>query len=215
MCGTRYVHRLSKNNLSKTLIFYVIFLFCLGHLVFSHKGNVSVSRGNLVKTFKNYGPEFYVEFKIRISSALKATWANILHVTNGPPNGAHGNRFPGIWVNKAKFFRFASTVNSNVNYEFDRNMKLGEVYHIVVSQQFNDQSQLVYKVVIDGKEVHSVVNTNGITLKEAKLYLSNPWYASINDVGEISDLTVISGEFLILQVLQSKLLFYVFYAIRN
>ena len=146
---------------------------------------------------KNYGPEFYVEFKIRISSsAPKEQWTNILHVSNGADNGAHGNRFPAIWFQNAKYFHFCSTVNDNVNYHFDYNIELDQDYQIAVSQQYNNQTQLVYKIFLDGKEVHSVVNTNGKTIDNVTLYLSDPWYASIKDIGEIWDFTILSGKFL-------------------
>ena len=161
---------------------------------FFHDGKVSVSKDNPVKTFENYGPEFYIEFKIKFSDLGAEEWANILHVTNGQNMGAHGNRFPAIFVdNKHERFHFTTTVNENYNYAFNYQMKLHQDYHVVVSQQYNDQSQLIYKVVIDGKQVHSVVNTNGKHLHKATLYLSDPWWETINDIGEMSDLIVASG----------------------
>ena len=161
---------------------------------FLKNGKVSISKENPVKTFKNYGPEFYVEFKIRFSN-LGQDWANILRVTNGQAQGmgAHGNRFPAIFVHKDKGFHFTSTVNEEDNYQVDYNLKLHQDYHVVVSQQYNDQSQLIYQIVVDGEQVDSVVNTNGKHLHTATLYLSGPYYESIHNIGEMSDLIVASG----------------------
>ena len=168
---------------------------------YSKPGKVLVSKANPIKTFKNYGPEFYVEFKIRINSAPKEIWTNIFHVSNGGNAGAHGNRFPAIWFNKNNYFAFCSTVNDFYNYGygycFDYNIELDQDYQIAVSQQYSDQSQLVYKIFLDGKEIHSIVNSNGKTFDVVTLYLSDPWYASINDIGEIWDFTILSGKFLI------------------
>ena len=165
---------------------------------YSKPGKVLVSKANPIKTFKNYGPEFYVEFKIRMNSAPKylSTWTSILHVSNGANCCARGNRIPGIWFRKDNHFTFCSTVNYSGNHVFDYKIALGQDYHIVVSQQYNNKSQLVYKIFFDGKEVHSVVNTNRKTWDSVTLYLSDPWYASIRDIGKIWDLTVISGKFL-------------------
>ena len=172
---------------------------------FFHDGKVSVSKDNPVKTFENYGPEFYIEFKIKFSDLGAEEWENILHVTNGQDIGTHGNRFPAIFVdNKHERFHFTTTVNENYNYAFNYQMKLHQDYHVVVSQQYNDQSQLIYKVVIDGKQVHSVVNTNGKHLHKATLYLSDPWWETINDIGEMSDLIVASGG----EFFQAKRLWY-------
>ena len=178
-----------------------------GECSYSKQGKVSVSKANPVKTFKNYGPEFYVEFKIRISSSFPIDrWINILHVSNGGNAGAHGNRFPAIWLyknNQFHQFHICSTVNHYTNYCYNYyyyyNIELDHDYQIVVSQQYNDQTQLVYKMFFDGKESHSIVNTNGKTFDVVTLYLSDPWFTSINGFGEIWDFTILYGKFLDIQ----------------
>ena len=177
-----------------------------GECSYSKQGKVSVSKANPVKTFKNYGPEFYVEFKIRISSSFPIDrWINILHVSNGGNAGAHGNRFPAIWLyknNQFHQFHICSTVNHYTNYCYNYNyytIELDHDYQIVVSQQYNDQTQLVYKIFFDGKELHSIVNTNGKTFDVVTLYLSDPWFTSINGFGEIWDFTILHGKFLDIQ----------------
>ena len=62
--------------------------------IYENSCKVCVAKGKLAQTLYDYGPEFYVEFKVRILAHPNATWTNILHVTNGPNSGAHGNRFP-------------------------------------------------------------------------------------------------------------------------
>ena len=126
-----------------------------------------------------------------------------MHVSNGANVGAHGNRFPAIWFNKNNHFHFCSTVNDQNDYCFDYNIELDQDYQIAVSQQYSDQSQLVYKIFLDGKEIHSVVNSNGKTFDVVTLYLSNPWHASINDIGEIWDFTILSGKFLDIHIVKT------------
>ena len=137
-----------------------------------------------------------MEFKVRILAHPNATWTNILHVTNGPDNGAHGNRFPAIWLHKTKFFYICTTANDKPDYckQF-QGVKLHEDYHIVVSQQYNTKRELIYSIVINDKVFHSVLNTKPVSISPALLYLSDPWHASINDIGEVSDVIVIPGKF--------------------
>ena len=147
-----------------------------------------------MQTLDDYGPEFYVEFKVRIIKDPKSTWTNILHVTKGGNQG-QGNRLPAIWLHKNKFFHFMTSANSNSKYGNDfHGVELNKDYHIVVSQQYNTKKELIYTIVVNGKVFHSVQNTKPVSISPALLYLSDPWYASINDIGKLSQITVIPGK---------------------
>ena len=155
---------------------------------------MSASKGQLSDTFEDYGIEFYVEFKVKIYETPKETWTNILHVTNGPNCCSDGNRLPGIWLNKNLYFLGVSSVNGNPNYGFEfREVKLNVEYHVVISQQYNANKDLIYLVKINDKILRSIKNTKPITISSALLYLSDPWYSSIQEVGQMYDLFVIPG----------------------
>ena len=157
---------------------------------------MSVSRGQLSETFEDYGIEFYVEFKVKIYETPKEEWANILHVTNGGNCCSDGNRLPAIWLNKNLYFLVVSAINGNPNYGFDfkfEGVQLNFEYHVVVSQQYNANKDLIYLVKINDKILRSIKNTKPITISSALLYLSDPWYSSIQEVGQMYDLFVIPG----------------------
>ena len=139
-----------------------------------------------------------MEFKVRILAHPNATWTNILHVTNGPNYGAQGNRFPAIWLHKSKHFLLCTAADAKLKYGYCNKfhgVKLHEDYHIVVSQQYNTKRELIYSIVINDQVFHSVLNTKPVSISPALLYLSGPWHASINDIGEVSDVIVIPGKF--------------------
>ena len=56
---------------------------------------------------------------------------------------------------------------------------------------------------------HSVLNTKPVSISPALLYLSNPWFASINDIGEVSDVIVIPGKFPSQSIFQKLILIWV------
>ena len=85
----------------------------------------------------------------------------------------------GLWIS-------VHEDNNNIVERIDQNLRCPHP---------STESRHIEKIQINGQEKHSVVNTNGKTFDVTTLYLSNRWDASINDVGEIYDLTVISGKF--------------------
>ena len=162
---------------------------------FSQKGIVPTFQNNMVHSIPVYGPEFYVEFNVRILRYPLVEWTNLLHVTYGDNSGVHGTRFPGVWLNINKSFHFATTLDTESNYVHTfSGVALNHDYHMIISQQFNAENQLIYSITIDGQLSNSVQNNNAITISPALLYLSDPWYASIGDVGELSNVQVMSGK---------------------
>ena len=159
--------------------------------------DVVVAKGKVAQTLYHYGPEFYVEVKVKITEHPKAEWYNILQVTKGHDIGAHGDRIPLIGLHKTNFFHLCTTANGKVNNcKNFHGVKLHEDYHIIISQQYNTKKELIYTIVINDKVFHSVRNTKPASISPALLYLSAPWAESINDIGEVSDVIVIPGTFL-------------------
>ena len=103
-----------------------------------------------------------------------------------------------IWLHKSKYFLLCTAADAKLKYGYCNKfhgVKLHEDYHIVVSQQYNTKRELIYSIVINDQVFHSIQNTKPVSISPALLYLSDPWYASINDIGEVSDVTVIPGKF--------------------
>ena len=159
---------------------------------FCQSGQVSLKQDNLVTKIENYGPEFYIECKVKLLKNPPSGFTNIFHVTNGENYGAHGNRFPIVKVHSNMFFHFVTTLNDQFNYWYDvHGLKLNQEYHLRISQEYNENGQLMYTIMVDGEEVHSVENTNPISINEALVYLSDPWHASFGDIGELYDVKIL------------------------
>ena len=160
--------------------------------LFSQSGKVSASKANSIKPLLNYGPEFDVEFKVKFWKHLNV-WTNILRISeaNGYP------RYPAVMIHRSTLEFTSIMKNGKLDVKYVGGVKIGHTYHIIVSQRFNDQNQLIYRVLIDGKEVHSTVNLETRSIDSAVLYLSDPWHASIKDIGEVSDVTIKSGKSLL------------------
>ena len=178
-------------------MFQTFFVFP-GQNFFSQSGKVSVSKGQHVKTFENYGPEFHVELTVRVLKDADISgngYGNILHVNDGGPECcAHGNRFPAIFYNDDRYFEFISTINGDGHARLQYNgVKLNFDYKIIVSQQYNTAGKLIYTITVNEQVLYFVENTNPLTINNGLLYLSNHLSNSFGPYGQVSDVTVISG----------------------
>ena len=125
-----------------------------------------------------------------------------MHISSGQDMFAHGTRYPAIWLNKGRFFLISTSANGIYNYGEGYNgdpllnfkdVKLDHDYHIVISQQMNEKKKLMYTITVDGETFHAVENTDPKTISPALVYLSDPWYPSIGDIGEVFDFHVLGG----------------------
>ena len=169
--------------------FISIWFLSLGQDLFSQSGKVSVSKDNHVKTFENYGPEFYVELTVGVLKDQDQDWSNILDVIDG--SGSHIMHW---WYHNDMYFYFKSTIDGNGDY-VNRffGVKLNFDYKIIESQQYDTVGKLIYTVTVNEQVLYSVENTNPLTINNGLLYLSNPWFTSFGNYGQVSDVTVISG----------------------
>ena len=150
-----------------------------------------MTKGNLAWSGV-WSDEFTFEFDVIVTSGLTANYHNIFHVTTGGDAGALGNRIPAVWANKAKYFHICSGVNGNANYCRFYPYNLKQSYHFEISQKKNSNGEAVYKISVDGTIFHEVINTTPKNFQNAKLYLSDPWYASFAPHGTLSNLRIIN-----------------------
>ena len=142
-----------------------------------------------MKTFENYGPEFYVELTVGVLKDQDQDWSNILDVIDGS-----GSPIMHWWYHNDMYFYFESTIDGNGDY-VNRffGVKLNFDYKIIVAQQYDTVGKLIYTITVNEQVLHSVENTNPITINNGRLYLSHPWLTSFGHYGQVSDVTVISG----------------------
>ena len=157
--------------------------------IYENSCKVSVAEGHVAQRLYDYGPEFYVAFKVRVLEHPSAHWNSILAITNSDNWG----RFPAVWFQKNRFFHITTT--DTASYDF-HGVKLNHEYNIVISQQYNMKNELIHRITINNQEVRSIVNSKPKTISQALVYLSGPYPqdGSFNDTGEVSAVTVIPGK---------------------
>ena len=126
--------------------------------IYENSCKVSVAEGHVAQRLYDYGPEFYVAFKVRVLEHPSAHWNSILAITNSDNWG----RFPAVWFQKNRFFHITTT--DTANYDF-HGVKLNHEYNIVISQQYNMKNELIHRITINYQEVRSIVNTWTVNLK--------------------------------------------------
>merc|ERR1712170_144355 len=120
--------------------------------------------------------------QFKLNGQPRDEWANVFHVSRGQNAAALGDRYPALWVNKNSYFGFIFDINGHKNYnkKYD-DIKFGGVeLYVITIEQKNVNGKWMYQVFVDGQLFLSKENTLPITVEEAKLYLSDPWYEAAN-----------------------------------
>ena len=147
---------------------------------------------NLIGILPTIGPYYIVRMNITFN-ALDNRWFNIFHVTDrlGQTNnkqGQHstiGDRYPAMYTNGASIV-FYSQRGTKVAAPADRynSPVIGQKYEMEM-HQIDKAGTVTYEVFVDGAEIKSEANTNPRTVRNAYLYLSNP-YGSNNAPADVT-----------------------------
>ena len=135
-------------------------------------------------------PVFPHEWKIRLQLKPKekalqyrASWNNVFLLTTGLQTG---KRFlpPSVYLGNGGIFKIVYGVNKpyavrfyGIPYKKKTKLKNGEWIEIQMSQEMRD-GKLLYRVIIDGKEVLSVENRKPKIFQNIELYtgfIASPW----------------------------------------
>lgn len=143
-------------------------------------------KDRLVKEFPIYFNEYDVSFEIQPKGTKSNKFTSILHVTRGKDSKRYGDRIPAVFFRPGTFqLHMCSAVNNNRNYCVDgkSDIPTNRFTKVQITQKWSEAtSKYTYKIFIDDKQVHSVVNNNPITLRTIKVYAANPWYDEANAV---------------------------------
>ena len=92
-------------------------------------------------------------------------------------NSIYGSRTPYIGLNKATgILHTTSAINSNWNWVKDlQKIEIGDIHHIEFHQRYVNGGEYRYFIILDGKEVYSVINTDAKQFYNVYVYASNPW----------------------------------------
>ena len=86
---------------------------------------MDIHENQLIQTYDGWGPNYTVEFNIKVPSILNANKVyNVLHLTNG----THQNLMFSV---KREYFHISS---NDGKFNFDFKYELGEKYHIAIKQ---------------------------------------------------------------------------------
>ena len=109
-----------------------------------------------------------------------------------------GSRIPAVWTHatlgdtNSRSLHISSGVNTNANdYKDSKRVEKNQWHLITVEQKLVD-SKYIYSVHVNGELLYTTENTNPKTYKNVKVYVSDPWYASLD--GQIKDLKVKSSK---------------------
>ena len=141
-----------------------------------------VGKGNLVKTFSNFGPDFTITFNMKITK-LPFGWHNVLHLTTGLSCCEEGSRIPGLWLNSDSGKPFLHT-DIGMTRPLQRLLK----YTLEMNKQYHIELVLaagIFTLRINGDEVWQV-RAGIATYKDVKYYWSSPWVASAGEVAVLS-----------------------------
>ena len=82
-----------------------------------------MTRGEVLKTFSNFGIEFEIELKIRLNEWMEFydEWTSVLHITEGGRwnTGSRGDRISLILIRSSKVFHFAHGLDNNLYSVWD------------------------------------------------------------------------------------------------
>ena len=103
--------------------------------------------------------------------------------------GTYGKRTPAIWFHPSLGMHLVNAMNGNTNYH--KNMKLKipvSQWSTIVLSQEKSNGVVTFRIVVNGAEAWSVVNTQPKEFKYVKVYASDPWYEA--QPGYIRALTI-------------------------
>ena len=99
-------------------------------------------------------------------------------MTQGGKNDNHGDRTPLIYAYATPRFHIASSVGSDISHHYDHHFEfhINQTYSFVVQQRYVSAGNYRYTILIDGEEIHSVLNDQPRQFYDVKVYLGGPFY---------------------------------------
>ena len=78
---------------------------------------MDIERDKLSQEYQNWGDEYSTEFDIVLTNLPNPEWLNVFRFTaTNEDFGSHGDRTPTLFVNKAGYFAFRTTLNNEANH---------------------------------------------------------------------------------------------------
>ena len=114
-------------------------------MVFERPAQFTITKNNELGVLPTLEKSFSISFQLFINTFNRGfAWRNILHFTIGQDNTVYGDRTPGLWIHKGKFY-VSSAINGNIdNAELiDFPFQTRKWYNIDIQQQENAAGEVI------------------------------------------------------------------------
>ena len=156
--------------------------------LYSHPEEHQLTKGSLLTTLPTLKRQWRVTFQLK-ATRQEVGYRNILHLTIGKMRGRYGDRIPFFSVQSGTVI-----INSAINGLPDggpthvpHTIALNSWQTVEVSQQIVED-KLMFRLLIDGVELHSEENKQPQEFDCVKVYASNPWWTNLK--GSIKSLHI-------------------------
>ena len=151
-------------------------------------GVVDIQKGNLVKTFFDWGQYFHISLHVTITQTSNQKM-NIFHFTTDDQS----SKYPALWITHQNKFHFIYNVNGNsATFEYD--FQLDQSYKLAI-RKFAEDGVFKLQIAVDDNLVHETVDLPEDEVSSVKYYLSKPGSLAFTDeYGTVEDIMVISDE---------------------
>ena len=152
------------------------------------RDEVSITKSTLLKTLPLVSPIFEVKFDVFTKSIPNVDWANAVHLTIGNNVGNHGDRIPGVWLNKKSFWLVASSIDGNTHYHKFWNVSIDTWTSFRIWQDKLPDGSYFFEYSMNDNSIYSISNNDPKSFKNVKVYASDPWHAAVD--GKIRNLQI-------------------------
>ena len=157
----------------------------LGHVYIDPKP--TLIKGNEVGHFENFGEEFTVDFKFKLTKDFPMKKMSVLRLGK-----SQNEVMPSIWMTKNQHLSICASINGDKNWKHCYQHPIDNIiqeYHVVITQGFFVREKLMFMVLIDNEMVYARDNPKPLIFN-GTLHLTSPWIHSLGTFGALSDLKV-------------------------
>ena len=137
-----------------------------------------LKKNTLLTTLDTLTKEWKVSFEFKPSSFTNKAWAQVLQLTIGGKSGNIGDRTPALWIHpKSKGVYVVTTLNgkANVAKHFPKMKPPLHTWTPVELSQAKRGSKFMFSLIMQGKTVWTVENTEPREFSDVKVFASSRW----------------------------------------
>ena len=135
-----------------------------------------LKKNTLLTTLPTLTKEWRVSFEF-MATSYTSTLAQVLQLTIGGKSGNIGDRTPALWIHKSKGVYVVTTLNgkANVGKSFPKRKPPLHAWTPVELSQAKRGSKFMFSLIMQGKTVWTVENTEPREFSDVKVFASSRW----------------------------------------